>query len=92
MKLPENYQNWIEVAKECVKSQAEYPGAKEITFDYRGFVSERLNINAIKAKAFDEVMELALAAKKEVKSLQNSIGTDMAVMTRFLILLTDGSN
>ena len=79
MKLPENYQNWIEIAKECNQLLLKHPDAKTIKFDYHGVVSEEFNINAVKAKAFNEVMELALAAKKEVKSLQNSIGTDMAV-------------
>ena len=79
MKLPENYQNWIEFAKKCDEFQKKHPEAK--------FAAE-FRIDAVKAKAFDEVIELALAARKEVSSLKTGWGTDMAIMTRFLILLT----
>lgn len=86
MKLPENYSSWVEFAKECGK----YTPGTEIVFKANEVISEKYNINAVKAKAFDEVMELALAAKKKVSSLTTGWGEDSAVMTRFLILLTDG--
>ncbi len=96
MKLPENYKNWIEFAKKCNELLQKYPNAKTIKLDNRmhyefskdGYVNIReYNINAVKAKAFNEVVELALAAREEVSLLEGSVLTDIAIMTRFLILL-----
>lgn len=60
MELPENYGNWVEFAKECIKIQLRYPDAKSVKCFNNNKMDERLvseyNINAVKAKAFDELI------------------------------------
>lgn len=55
MKLPENYQSWIEVANKCDKILHKYPHCDTIKITKDGIISE-FRIDAVKVKAFDEIM------------------------------------
>ncbi len=65
MKLPENYQNWIEFAKRCDEILQKNPEATRVKTTIDGKISNdyseseflEYNISSVKAKAFDEVME-----------------------------------
>lgn len=80
MKLPENYENWIEFAKKCSELQEKYPGSEKIKLDIQSYdgggmrghrtVAE-YNINAVKARAFDEVMELKEFSMDNVMHLRD---------------------
>ncbi len=76
MKLPENYGNWVEFAKECIKTQLRYPDAKSVKCFNNNEMDERLvseyNINAVKAKAFDELMEHANFTRNDVMNVKGS--------------------